>query len=74
MRRSKGGWRLNDLDTLYRGFGFDRKEGGKHCLFVHPVFPDLRATVTRSSTIPVGYVTHAVRTIDALLARERERC
>lgn len=69
MRRTKAGWRLRDLHELYTGFGFDMVEGGKHRLYIHPKHPDLRATVTRSSTMPVGYVSTAVKLVDQLLAR-----
>lgn len=69
MRRSKAGWRLRDLDELYRGFGFEAIEGGKHRLYIHPDFADLRATVTRGSVIPIGYVAAAVRNVDRLLQR-----
>jgi hypothetical protein len=64
MRRSKSGWRFRDLDELYRGFGFEMTEGKKHRLYVHPSHPDLRATVTRSSTLPIGFVGRAVRLVD----------
>jgi hypothetical protein len=72
MRRSKAGWRHKDLDALYQGFGFELEEGGKHALYVHPAHPDLRATVTRARDMPKGYVSYAVKLVDALLAREVE--
>jgi hypothetical protein len=66
-RRSKRGWRYQELESLYFGFGFAKKEGKAHTLFFHPAYPRLRATVTRSSgELPVGYVATAVRLIDAL--------
>lgn len=71
MRRSKSGWRYGDLHTLYRGFGFDTREGGKHTLYVHPDHPDLRATVTRARDLPKGYVSYAVSLVDELLRRQR---
>lgn len=70
MRLSKSGWRLDDLTALYEGFGFVTREGGKHRLFAHPRYPDLRATVTRSRDLPKGYISFAVRLIDELLRRE----
>jgi len=72
MRRSKGGWRPDDLARLYSSFGFDALEGAKHKLYIHPIYPDLRATVTHSSTLPVGYVSQAVRIVDELRKRLRE--
>lgn len=69
MRRGKSGWKLRDLHELYVGFGFETIEGGKHRLYVHPRYSDLRATVTRSSKLPVGYVATAVKLVDRLIAR-----
>ena len=34
--RSKSGWRYRDLEALYLCFGFEKVEGGKHVLFIHP--------------------------------------
>ena len=71
MRRSKADWRLGDLHRLYTGFGFEWEEGGKHRLYRHPRYLDIRATVTRSSgALPPGYVSTAVKPIDTLLERE----
>jgi predicted RNA binding protein YcfA (HicA-like mRNA interferase family) len=72
MRRSKAGWHERDLKELYEGFGFVRVEGSNHILYKHPKYPDLRATVSRSSHLKVGYFSTAVRTIDKLLEREKE--
>jgi hypothetical protein len=66
MRRTKAGWRLSDLDRLYRGFGFEVWEGAKHTLYIHPEFPSLRATVTRSRSVAVGYIEHALQLIEEL--------
>jgi len=71
MRRSKAGWNKDDIDRLYTGFGFDRIQGGKHCLYIHPRYQDLRATVTRSSSLPIGYVSTALRLIDELRRRDQ---
>jgi hypothetical protein len=66
MRRTKAGWKPSDLDRLYRGFGFEVREGAKHTLYIHPEFPNLRATVTRSRSLAVGYIEHALELIEAL--------
>jgi hypothetical protein len=70
MRRSKTGWHERDLKALYEGFGFERIEGNKHILYVHPSHPDLRATVSRTSHLKLGYFATAVRLIDTLIERE----
>lgn len=66
MRRSKAGWRSDDLENLYLSFGFERCEGSKHAMFIHPTFPELRATVTRHRSLPIGYIQFAVKLIDKL--------
>lgn len=66
MRNSKAGWSADDLHTLYIGFGFDFREGGKHIIYIHPEYPELRATVARHSTLAIGYIQHAINLIDKL--------
>lgn len=60
MRRSKAGWTAADLEKLYVGLGFEVREGGKHRVYMHPKFPELRATVTRSRSLAKGYIEHAL--------------
>jgi hypothetical protein len=57
---------------IYEGFGFERREGGKHILCVHPKYPHLRATVSRSSHLKIGYFATAVRLVEELLRLEPE--
>lgn len=66
MARSKTGWKAEDLETLYTGFGFEKREGGKHVVYSHPEFPQLRATVTRARNLPQGYIQEALRLISEL--------
>lgn len=67
-RRSKGGWRQHELESLYLAYGFTSKNAKKHIKFWHPTYPQLYATVTKSSgELPTGYITTAVRLIDALM-------
>lgn len=66
MRRTKTGWKFDDLCKLYEGFGFVKKEGGKHCLFKHPQYPSLRATVARHRVLKIGYIQDAIERIDQL--------
>ena len=70
MRRTKDGWTCDDLDKLYIGLGFIMREGGKHRIYIHPKFPELRATVTRSRSLAKGYVSHAIRMADSLKQKE----
>ena len=66
MWRTKGGWRPEDLDRLYRGFGFQVREGRKHRIYSHPSFPELRATVSRASPLATGYIETALELLDRL--------
>ena len=66
MRNSKYGWGADDLHALYVGFGFDYRQGGSHIIYIHPEFPELRATVARHGTLAVGYIQHAISLIDRL--------
>ena len=66
MRTSKAGWSFEDLEVLYTGFGFEKREGGKHTVYIHPDFPELRATVARHRTLAAGYIQHAISLIDQL--------
>jgi predicted RNA binding protein YcfA (HicA-like mRNA interferase family) len=76
MRRSKSGWRARDLEHLYAGFGFHTRSRGPHVVYFHPDYPQLQATVTRSSgSLPPGYVATALDLLDELdkiLADARE--
>lgn len=66
MRQSKSGWKYKDLDTLYCGFGFEVHEGKGHTMYIHPDFPQLRATVTRHRSLPIGYIQYAIKLVDEL--------
>ncbi len=61
-----------NLFTLYVGFGFDFREGGKHIIYIHQEFPELRATVARHKSIAVGYIQHAISLIDKLKKLKEE--
>jgi hypothetical protein len=67
MRASKYGWSFDDLDRLYRGFGFAYREGGRHRVYYHPIHKGLMATVARHDKLAVGYIQTAIRLIDTLL-------
>jgi len=75
MRRRRSGWGENDFDRLYRSFGFREitRPRAPHRVYVHPEYPDLRATLGQHRSLAKGYATTAVRLIDALLARQAEQ-
>ena len=77
MKNSKHGWTADDLHTLYTGFGFEFREGGKHMVYFHPAHPELMATVARHGVLVVvlvvGYIQTALKLIDQLKKIEGER-
>lgn len=72
MRRSKAGWTFADLERLYIGLGFKMREGGKHRLYIHSKFPQLRATVTRSRSLAKGYIEHTLDLAEKLSKMEAQ--
>lgn len=72
MRNSKAGWGADDLHALYVGFGFEFREGGKHIIYIHPDFPELRATVARHNVLAIGYIQHAISLVDKLKKLKKE--
>lgn len=66
MRQTKQGWGPDDLHTLYLGFGFWCREGAKHRVYIHTEYPELRATVSRQRSLPIGYVQHAISLVERL--------
>jgi predicted RNA binding protein YcfA (HicA-like mRNA interferase family) len=73
-RRSLAGWTAQDVDRLYKAWGFVvKKTSSKHTIYGHPDFPDITAAVTRSSgEISKGYVTDAIEAIEEVIARSQQ--
>lgn len=67
MRQTKDGWKPKDFDQLYLGFGFTKKEGANHTLYVYKKY-NLVATVARHNDLATGYAATAVKLIDQLLS------
>jgi hypothetical protein len=68
MMRGKHGWGPDDLERLYLSYGFHKREGAKHTVYSHRADPlQLRATVARHSSLPIGYIQTAIRLIRLLL-------
>lgn len=73
-RHSQHGWKRADLDRLYLSYGFVIESGAKHDIVKHMEYPDLRATLTRSSsTLHPDYVRHAVDMITKLISRTEKK-
>lgn len=74
MKNNKSGWGQSDLDTLYTGYGFVLRQGGKHRFYSHPSFPQLTATVSRQNDLAPGYAQTALKDIaelERLVAAQR---
>jgi hypothetical protein len=72
MRKSKSNWKKEDIEKLYKEFGFIIRHGSNHDIVTHPEFPKLRATLARHRALPKGYVQFAVKLIDQLLELQKE--
>ena len=73
MRQTRFGWGQDDFRRLYRAYGFEVIEGGRHIVARHPEFPDLNTTVARHDELDPAYARTAVRLIDELLRRKAGR-
>ncbi len=63
MKDTKSGWGEKDLETVYLGYGFTYRDGAKHRMYTHPLFPQLHTTVSRQRDLPPGYAVDAVKLI-----------
>jgi hypothetical protein len=73
MKRSLTGWHPQDFATLYNGYGFLARDGANHTVYVHSVYPHLRATVARHGALAKGYAEHAldiIAELESLQAQE----
>jgi hypothetical protein len=71
-RRSPANWSREDLERLYKTFGFEIVRGTKHAFARHPKFPELRGTVPNHRSFATGYVRSAVKLIEKLEALEKQ--
>lgn len=72
MQATQSGWTVNDLESLYVGFGFDFEEGGSHRKYSHPEHRELYAVVPRHRTIKPNYIRYALKTIRRLKEMEHD--
>jgi hypothetical protein len=65
------GWTRNEIDKLYKSFGFIINRGNNHDIVKHPELSNnLKGTLTRSSgELHPDYVRHAVKLIEILLSK-----
>ena len=69
------GWTRNELDSLYKSYGFIIISRTKHDIAKHPDLPKTeKATLTRSShELHPDYIRRAVELIEMLLAQKGEK-
>ncbi len=72
MKQSKTGWKRQDLDKLYVGFGFIIQHGSNHDIVKHPQYPQLRTTLPRHNYLARGYVDYAIKLVDTLIEMQKE--
>jgi hypothetical protein len=68
----KGDYSPTQFDTLYTGFGFDKREG-RHVVYTHREHRQLVATVARHRKLDVGYTKDAIKIIERLKELEGEQ-
>ena len=66
MQRTSVGFTSEEVRRVYQWLGFDFRDKGDHTVYFHPEFPDLMASVTRSRSLPPGYIRHLVGLADRL--------
>lgn len=66
MENNKSGWGQDDLDTIYTGYDFTLRQGGKHRMYTHPFFSQLHQSVSRQNDLPPGYAQSALKLIAEL--------
>lgn len=69
-KNTQSGWNRQEIDRLYKGFGFIIRHGSNHDIVSHPDYPNLRETLPRHGIIKPVYVRRAVRLINALLDQQ----
>lgn len=66
MRVSQSNWTREDLETLYKGFGFNIRTGAKHDIAIHTQYRNLRGTLPNHKSFAKGYVSSAIKLVDQL--------
>jgi len=71
-RRSKNGWTRDEIDRLYKGYGFIIESGGNHDKVTHPDFPQLITALPRHKRVASYIVRQAIQLIDRLTELQDE--
>jgi hypothetical protein len=73
MRKSRSGWKRQEIDRLYEGYGFVIEPGGNHDKVSHPDYPQLVTSLPRHGRAHEYVVTQAIKNIDKFIELEREK-
>jgi hypothetical protein len=72
MKRSKSGWKRNDIDSVYESYGFiitGKKGGGSnHDKVYHPEYPELITYLPRHNPVGEAYISELIKKINQLKA------
>jgi hypothetical protein len=66
MRQKRGGWKRNDVYSVYEGFGFIIKGGGSHDRVYHSEFKQIVRRVPRHNDIGEYVIDELIKAIDEL--------
>jgi hypothetical protein len=67
MRQSAKNAKLNDIISLYEGYGFTITHGSNHDLVRHPDYPQLKQTLPRHGNVKTYLVRNAIKLVEQLL-------
>jgi len=67
MRQSAKNAKLNDIISLYEGYGFTITHGSNHDLVRHPDYPQLKQTLPRHGKVKTYLVRNAIKLVEQLL-------
>lgn len=70
MRRTKSGWGRKDFSRLFLGYGFTKKEGKKHTIYLHEKHK-LTISVPRHNSLKEWVARDTVKLIDELLEKNK---
>jgi hypothetical protein len=73
MRNSAAGWKQEDIERVYLGFGFDVWSGKNHDIARHPKYREIQGMWPRHGSIAKAYIRELIRNIDLLSEIEKAR-
>lgn len=74
FKRSYKDKQFKEFVTLFKRYGFivDESSGrGSHCPIYHPLYPDLRWTLSKRKPMSVFHAKEAIRLVEEVIEREK---